>query len=738
MSVIRSGKPGQMKSAIRAKTGPLQAARLHSRDERVRKSGFVLPLTMFLVTFMFLAGSMYLFFSRHSKNIFTIMSRDDLAMLVAESAESEVRAQCLTENIEIFYQRHPDFKNLLIEPNAGAVEIGGIDFQMTKSLFGSAVEKIEGRLSLKDVDRDIHEVLSPIPSMPGASQGEYQGTLRLEIMIHLSFKGKRSSSRFFFERDIRRVCIRSSPTSRNSGKYVSSVTNDYLLYVRDAKREFAATQGANFNPKNPNVTINRKEKGKFFFGTLSRGNKSESAPESQEYVFANITPSLNTSGNFMPKSPPLPYCIADWEMIRKVPGQEAGLNEMVDKIKKKISNESGGQAKLTISNWESVKLCVSVIHGVVSETIPASVPASVQTSSMEYMKDYFSQNSKTPEGNLNGPLDFWSKPGGVDLEIADVLESARPGKGVRQRFLQYSTMYYDLSQLEFSFNVPVPEDKIKELKMKLNEMAREQERALRFAPLENVEPYDPTSLSCDLGGIIKKYQQEHGVLLMTMPNTLFPFKPGLGELSFAGAQTDGNDFPMVIPGLRGMGAEVKFDQYYPFASYRLRGRSFPRNVDFWKSNMVSMDANGKFVVHLNGITGIGETLSIPPDTTYDGSGILVSEGSIVIQGGFKRRNSGGPDLCILYTPFGGEIKAQGRVEASLIAIHGGFPSRVSGVNFCGQPANVLGNLVVDRLNLHTMAQSGNAIVYDERLNGDNLFIICIGGRMRSLTSLYGI
>ena len=197
------------------------------------------------------------------------------------------------------------------------------------------------------------------------------------------------------------------------------------------------------------------------------------------------------------------------------------------------------------------------------------------------------------------------------------------------------------------------------------------------------------------------------------------------------------------PGLIGRTGPVDPARFQPFASPLLRSFEFKDSKELFSSPLF---ANG--VLKLNGIVIVGDAakgLVIPPGTRYEGMGVLISRGNIEVQGEFlKKTAKDGP--CILST-WRGDISLntmrEGRVEASLVALRYNFdPADSAGprarVRFSQKRAEIVGNLLVDALNLESAAPSqDHSLVYDsETLLGDERYSVTLGGRLKRMCASY--
>ena len=197
------------------------------------------------------------------------------------------------------------------------------------------------------------------------------------------------------------------------------------------------------------------------------------------------------------------------------------------------------------------------------------------------------------------------------------------------------------------------------------------------------------------------------------------------------------------PGLIGRTGPVDPARFQPFASPLLRSCEFKDSRELFSSPLF---ANG--VLRLNGIVIVNDTakgLVIPPGTRYEGMGVLISRGDIDVQGEFlKNTPKDGP--CVLYT-WRGDISLntlrEGRVEASLAALRYNFdPADSAGprgcVRFSRKKAEIVGNLLVDKLNIESAAPaSENSLVYDSgSLLGDEAYSITLGGRLKRMSAVY--
>lgn len=197
------------------------------------------------------------------------------------------------------------------------------------------------------------------------------------------------------------------------------------------------------------------------------------------------------------------------------------------------------------------------------------------------------------------------------------------------------------------------------------------------------------------------------------------------------------------PPLIGRAGPVHYSRFLPFASAQMRFYEFLNSDELFSSPLFQDNT-----LHLNGIYFVrngGNGLVIPKGTTFTGRGVLISLGNISIEGSFTKKSpTDGP--CFLYT-WVGNITAnaveQGRIEASLIALRYNYDpynqtSPVSTVSFSQRKADVLGGLLVDQLNLKSMAASeDNTITYDSNsLSGPAAFSYSVGGQLRGMNATY--
>lgn len=191
------------------------------------------------------------------------------------------------------------------------------------------------------------------------------------------------------------------------------------------------------------------------------------------------------------------------------------------------------------------------------------------------------------------------------------------------------------------------------------------------------------------------------------------------------------------PRLIGRTGPVEFPRFLPFTTSLLRSFSFQNSKELLEGPF----CDGK-VLKLNGVYFVRNSLTIPNGLKFEGRGILISFGNIRIEGNFLK-NSPEDGPCIIFTWKGNIIantQIPGRIEASLVALRFDFDPMGSTtprgtVNFSGRKANVLGNLLVDRLSLETMSVSqNNTIIYDSAaLRGEELYSVNVGGQLNRLS-----
>ncbi|MBF0544154.1 MAG: hypothetical protein HQM08_06965 [Candidatus Riflebacteria bacterium] len=206
--------------------------------------------------------------------------------------------------------------------------------------------------------------------------------------------------------------------------------------------------------------------------------------------------------------------------------------------------------------------------------------------------------------------------------------------------------------------------------------------------------------------------------------------------------TDSNEYlesKFPTPPLIGRTGPLDFSRFLPFTSSLVRSFTFKNSKEFFSSPF----CDGK-TLKLNGIYIINDSsdgLIVPKGLQYEGKGILISLGDIKFEGSFKKKSPAeGP--CIFYTWIGNIIAntiVPGKIEASLVALRYNYDpsnpnSQKSSVNFSNKKADIFGNLIVDRLNLESMATTqNNTILYDsDSLSGEEIYSSTFGGQLRRM------
>ncbi len=667
-----------------------------------------------LVSLMMTLGIAFMSSTVQSKNIFQVFFRDDMARLIAQSAIDEWRAG-FSERLRTSAR----LQELIAEPaKPGAplpvtiAELPATAALMARLAGGNG--SIDCLVQLRDVDDELIENFDG-KTKRSAFKGEYQATLIMSVAVTLRSGSQSRSSMFVEEFDLKRLCMRSRSSERTGKGYTSTSTNDYVLYIRDCLGEFDQFNGRCMNNNDRLLLISHADparRGKIFLGCA----RPSDAARDQKYVYLNVDERMQ---GLIPAPPPpleIPWAtLKQSDMMPKFTAEiEKILNEAREKAKGKVELNSD-RIKTTIS----VEYKPMPGKGNVLQTLWARVVA--------LFNHFFDKKSNTRDGNKEEAVKLMGDQN-TDIAMCNLIEG-----NVRQRFWQTATFKLDLTQICDDAQV---QDEIRK------QCADKMDIDLKYFTPEEVTQMQSAGgneNAAEIYKVVQHYQERDKTLLMSMPNDMYPLKPGAsyGDRNGSGKDPD--------PPFQGRTGAVDYVGFMPYSAFLTRSYRFPTSEDLYASPFYDAKRN---VLKLNGVFMIADEaagLVIRKGLQYEGTGVLLSYGNITIEGEFRKKTAdAGP--CVLFT-YDGLIRAnaveQGRVEASLIALNYQYdPSSPSTprsyVDFSGRRADVLGNIVVDRINIDTMPRNEtNRIEYDSSaLQGSTRFEVTLGGRLRSMRMVY--
>ncbi|MBF0547045.1 MAG: hypothetical protein HQM08_21570 [Candidatus Riflebacteria bacterium] len=671
--------------------------------------GFIFLLALFMVFFLFLAGWMFLHYTIQSKNVFNVFFRDDLARFIAESAISEKRVifekDLKTSSASL--QRLIDCGNM-----SGPSEQKLEDFTLANLPQTSALISqlgFPGNFTIKasTIVKDIDRVLAETGGVRKKYDKEFQATVQFKLNVGSNFKGHTGNTVFVQEFDLKLVSLRSPPNRPASNGYTTNVTNDYVLFVRDASNEFKEFSGESLNNDKIRLSLRQDAtsavKGKIYFG----------CPDS-DHVFLNIGEDLK---KIIPAD--LPIVTIPWSDIQTWMPNVAQQFQII---------KSNAASKGVTIDLAKIEAQISVKHNPISQNPGFWLTLWAKISGL--FDSFFNafQNVNKEKGNKQHGIGIASD-NDLDQGICDRME----GK-LRQRFWQTSTFKFDLSKLSDDADFQ------NELKQKESELIRD----ISYLPqslLDEISAKKAAGTSLNMGeelaSLIDHYQTTENRALMSQGNDRFKFKPGL-------AQSDQNqDFPE--PVVVNKTGSPDISTFLPFSSYLLRSYNFLTSDDFFgspPSNPATppsplMDVTNN-TINLKGIIAIGGSITLKKGFKYRGAGVLIALGDINIEGSVTALDPTVDGPFFIYTWLG-NINAntveQGKIEASLIALNWQFSTGArSMVNFNKKKAEVLGNLVADRINLTSMGDNmDNTITYDYQRLGipQDLYTFFLGGLTRT-------
>ena len=710
------------------------------------RRGVVFPFVVVMVVIMLVLGGIFLFSTVQSKNIFQVFYRSDLARLIAESAVAEWQA---------FFQEHisadADLQALLANPTGRSLKPVTIKpamipetLDMADNLLGRGNYRLDAKITVRHCDNVLEERVGTTSKF-SAFRGEYQAALLIEFHVLMTRGSDSQEATFWFEYDLKRVCLRSNPNTRGGGGYTGNSTNDYVLFLRNAYDEFDVmartsppVNGAHgrlrvssLNATDFPVTFRQRNgKGKFFFGAVPAD-----APDTREkYVFLNVAEGME----FLLPPQPQPINIPWSELEQFMPSLTRDLRNALSRA----------------------RIPEAVLQQIRAQLLREYRPL-VGTPAWE-------RGLSPREQELRG--NYWAKVGSVgppmqandqlpiQLSANDLRDPTIFGAiegNLRKRFWQTVLFKLDLSQIDlaglgldaaqiqaFQAELRAREEKFRKGVFYLHDLDRSSVR-------NDVERFDKATR--EMFRLVFHHEQQEDMPLLSQAIDLFAYAPGQQQEKRPGAKP-------VQPHLFGRTRRrltAPGSGYLPFTPFLLRSYRFPDAAALHDSFFFDPT---KKCLHLNGIFLVEDRrggCEIIDGATYAGKGVILSYGNIRVQGSFQPANpQAGP--CVLYTYADNiylNVKSPGPVRASLIALNFRFSpndrSSWSGIHFGGKRADVLGNVVADHLNLGSMFQqtgnpnvpgvgnTPNRIDYDDALlSGPDLYHTMLGGRLRGMHCAY--
>ncbi len=663
-----------------------------------------------LVFILMTLGWMFLSASLHSKNVSFTFFQDELIRLVAESALAESRSRLIGKmrgdpGVKEFLRtfgtengpREGKFPVLFANASLPATEA------IRKELFGAIPVEFQVEPSLFDVVRDIRFTDYDGKWVERRAAGEFQGTVKFDVVIRTFLPAKTKVSRFVFEYDLKQTCLRKGQGTGPETGYPTTDSNDYSLIVRDSRREAVDSLAANLNNVQNTLFVLEPP------GTARPAKILLGHSEPREFstpVFLNISERYSA---LMPPSPSGPVLTLSWqEMKQYLPG-------LTSQIEATVRDGMPDEAK---DKWQQVvNSFVShfsvVYHPIVSDPATGWVRDAPQDEKTTYIGFFnrFTNSPRLPErhlGNSGPPISIY---GDKDFDPNLILQG-----NVRQRFWQ--TVRWVMTSNEPRFRAQLEKDTLRVVECLL--------------PEDRVKLPPPGREFYDM---VNALEAKTGFYLSSRPNDKFTMtkNPPLADQGFP--------LPTFHDEKR-----AKLEGWHPFDCYPLRSYKFPDQDTFKSSPLWDKDRK---ILHLLGDVQVRVGMELPPGTRYRGQGVLLVTGPVILGGSFEpEAPADGP--CILSTNNGVmsvNKNEQGRIEASLMALSFGFPEKFFAVDFNGKPLDLKGNLIVDRLNLMTLQKGfsnssagSNRIVYDaERLDGKTagrLDFSYLGGRLRRMATVY--
>ncbi|MBF0406491.1 MAG: hypothetical protein HQM10_04005 [Candidatus Riflebacteria bacterium] len=671
------------------------------------RSGFILMLALFMVVFLFLAGWMLMSFTIQSKNVFSIFYRDDIARLIAESAIAEKRVMFENDlkTNAAYFQKIVNCGNMSSPSSQKLEDFTHSSLPQTTFLISklglSGVFTVSGSVTVKDIDR----ILSETGGVRKKYDREYQASVQIKLNIGNTFKGRSNNTVYAQEYDFKLVSLR-SPGNRPAGNgYTTNVTNDYVLFIRDASNEFKQFSGESLNNDKVRLALvqdaNSSNKGKIYFG----------CPDNQQ-VFINVS---EDTKKIIP--PDMPLINIPWNDIKTFMPL---LAQKLEKIKTDAEKDSKGQVSIDLTKVEAQ---IAVAHNPITEK-PGFWNAVWTKISSLFNKFFDSFKNKDKEkGNKQRGIGIASE-NDIDQGVCDKIE----GK-LRQRFWQTATIKFDLSKISNN------SDFQNELKKKDADMIKD----IPYVPQETLTDIENkrsagTALNDgeELAMLIYHYQNKENRNLFSCANDRFRFKPSLQK------SDQDQDFPEPKV-INKMGA-ADVSTFLPFSSYLLRSYNFSTAEEFFGSSFMAgspLYDSANNIITLKGIVSIGQPITLKKGLKYRGAGVLIALGDINIEGSVAPVDPLKDGPFFIYTWVGNinaNVVEQGKIEASLIALNWQFSTGTrSFVNFNKKKAEVFGNIIADRINLAGMGENvDNSITYDYQRLGrpQDLYTFFFGGQSR--------
>ncbi|HOT27293.1 MAG TPA: hypothetical protein PLU72_03820 [Candidatus Ozemobacteraceae bacterium] len=524
------------------------------------------------------------------------------------------------------------------------------------------------------------------------------GRIELTTQCRLSDAGGETICRLVRRRDYK-VAVVVTPRDANGARsaFAQGAALDYALLVRQGLQEFRETGGLMLNQNRVRITVDpvagpAGKRGKIRFGGADGPGDA--------YVFLNLDESTKSL---------LPSCgstidvtNADCRVLFDLDTWMA--NELDYKIKE-AKKQLGSNYSSAVDDYlaEELKKKFDRVKGKFEAgvaLVPGEGPTDIATKIRSYL---WNEEWRLQGGHTRDLPDRYDRPAPGFLLLGPdpaQVNSALAGEilegGIRQRFLYHSALYLDISSLD---------------KEKAKDILTKPWMGLNPPPQGLTAPAD-----IRFYGELPKVDAAKGAghLLFSRFDTSFPY--GSIGAAINNPPTDAA-FP-IMPILNRRQAVISPDRtgpdgFRPYGGFGLWARRFDKAA-FLRSGMYDPTA-GK--LHIDGIVQILGGRDSLIDLGSPERPLIVTGQGVLVAPGFQirgeiRRSDPSRDLLVLLTRKGDiVIDTDKPVEASLIAAGDDLRRSV----IARRPLNIIGAVVVDRLNTHFWCAGEHHLKYDAAL-----------------------
>jgi hypothetical protein len=472
--------------------------------------------------------------------------------------------------------------------------------------------------------------------------------------------------------DFKIVALATPGSAATRASYVQHFPLDYHLLVRHGLTEFVRTQGASVNPVAQKLVLDQASvpvdrRGAVFFGGTGHSPPPGLPPDAPDHVFLNLD---SVSGSVL-----MPSFPAMAELAR------------VDR----------DVCLQLVPDLQPFRADLAGLEGVFSSALapvagtPLAVADPAVQQAMTRIRAALQAGAVGPLANLNPGIDLLGPVGAPTVADPAFAGSVLLGR-LRQRFLAGVLFHLDLSHVSGSTGA---------------QTATLQQWANRwpcFPPPPG--PPLPNDFRVFLAqvGLMQQARGPGQPSLLSALRSDFPYQAGQ-DASIGPTMTSfpaprfydfrGNPIAEHATGKQG---------FRPFRHYNLYGRRFVNAGELESAGIIDRAAGA---VRLRGVISVDGPLELgEPNRPWliHGQGVLIAP-RVRVLGGLTK--AGPSDLAIVFARLGEiTVETSQELHVGLIAINDGLSGRVR----ANQPLNLLGNLVVDELDLPNWTSAGPHLI----------------------------